>query len=175
MTGIITIRTATIEDAPLLAKMGREAFSAAFGDQNTSENMAAYLSGAFSNQIQAAEIIEEGSVFLVAETEAKEAAGYARLYGGVPPTCITGTKAVELVRFYMMPRWIGKGIAGQLMQACLNTAWGGGYDVVWLGVWQQNPRAIRFYQKWGFNIVGSHPFLLGTDLQEDWLMECQLK
>jgi len=165
----INIRRAVPEDAVYLARIGREAFAAAFGEQNTAENMDAYLAESFSEQKQAVEIAEEGSIFLIAETEGKTM-GYARLLSSMAPTCITGAKPVELVRFYLLPQWIGQGLAGPLMQACLDTARGGGYDVIWLGVWQENPRAIRFYQKWGFTIVGTHTFQLGGDTQHDWLM-----
>lgn len=168
----ISIRRAVVADAALLARIGREAFYSAFADKNTPENMEAYLSGAFSEQIQAKEIRMAGSKFLIAETEDRELVGYARLYDGdLAPTCITGRNVVELVRFYMLPQWIGQGTAGQLMAACLDEARGGGYDVVWLGVWQENPRAVKFYEKWGFRIVGTHTFHLGTDIQQDWLME----
>lgn len=169
----ILIRKAELNDAALLASVGREAFAAAFSDQNSVENMEAYLSGAFSEAIQAAEIVEQDSLFLIAETE-ESIVGYARLLVSPAPTCITGTTPLELVRFYLLPEWIGKGVSGTLMQACLDAARGGGHDVIWLGVWQENPRAIRFYEKWGFSIVGTHTFQLGADTQHDWIMACLL-
>lgn len=168
----VQIRLAGPGDARLLAEIGRVSFEAAFGADNTPENMASYLQSAFSEEIQARELAQPGSTFLIAESE-DGAAGYARLQAGPAPTCITGWRPVELVRFYLMPEWIGSGLAGRLMQACLETAWGGGYDVVWLGVWQKKPRAIHFYQKWGFVIVGEHTFQLGDDHQTDWLMQCE--
>ena len=57
------------------------------------------------------------------------------------------------------------------MQAALQEARGGGYDVIWLGVWQENPRAVAFYERWGFQKVGTHVFRLGDDPQTDWIMQ----
>lgn len=166
----IHIRAATAADAALLAEMGARAFTQAFGEQNTPENLKAYLGASFSPQVQASELAQAGSVFLIAESEGT-LAGYARLLVGSKETCITGSRPVELVRFYALQEWIGKGLGGQLMQACIDTARSRGGDVLWLGVWEKNARAIKFYQKWGFVEVGRHPFKLGTDLQMDWIMQ----
>ena len=58
--------------------------------------------------------------------------------------------------------------------ACLAMAARDDYPVVWLDVWEKNPRAIAFYEKWGFKIVGEQSFQLGADLQHDWLMSRSL-
>jgi ribosomal protein S18 acetylase RimI-like enzyme len=56
------------------------------------------------------------------------------------------------------------------MKACLDEAERAGCDLVWLGVWERNPRAIAFYHKWGFEQVGTQTFQLGDDMQSDWIM-----
>ena len=56
------------------------------------------------------------------------------------------------------------------MQCAIAEAAGRGKDAVWLGVWDRNERAIRFYESWGFHRSGTQPFLLGTDLQTDLVM-----
>ena len=170
----ITFRQATSSDAALLADIGRRAFVGAFGADNTPEDMAAYLESAFSEEIQAAELAQEGCIFIIAESENNEPIGYSRLQAGSTETCITGQRPVELVRFYMLPERIGKGTGSSLMQETLETARGRGYDVVWLGVWQKNARAIAFYEKWGFTIAGTHTFQLGSDTQHDWIMQRNL-
>lgn len=170
----IQIRIAGSQDAQLLADLGAKTFYDAFAAYNTPEDMAGYLHGAFSEQKQAEELSAPGSVFLVAESE-EEPVGYARLLGGSMETCITGSKPVELVRIYVLQEWKGKKVGGLLMQKCLDEARGRGYDSIWLGVWENNPNAIAFYQKWGFTKVGTHAFLLGRDLQEDWIMQRSLE
>lgn len=167
---MLTVRTATPEDAALLAKIGAEMFAETFAGENTPENMAAYLAASFSPEVQAAELAEPGSVFLIAEIDG-EAAGYARLIAGSTEASVNATRPVELVRIYAGGRWLGQGVGAGLMQACLTEAARLGADVIWLGVWEHNPRAIRFYQKWGFVQVGTHGFQLGDELQTDWIMQ----
>jgi GNAT superfamily N-acetyltransferase len=176
----INIRIAGPDDAPLLAGIGRQAFAGAFADQNTAEDMQAYLDGAFSLQKQATELADPRGTFFIAESNVaagdnRAVVGYARLFDGPSPACMIGKKAVELHRFYLLPGWIGSGAAGPLMQAVLNYARGGGWEAVWLGVWQMNPRAVRFYQKSGFGIVGEQIFQLGSDPQHDWIMAQDLE
>jgi ribosomal protein S18 acetylase RimI-like enzyme len=77
---------------------------------------------------------------------------------------------VELVRFYVDAAWHGRGVSHSLMKEALDYAANAGHDVMWLGVWQQNTRAIAFYRKWSFEIVGDKRFLLGSDLQTDFVM-----
>ncbi len=165
-----TIRLAGPEDAVLLANLSRQTFIEAFGKANTPDNLAAYLEGAFSPGTQFAELSSPGSLFLLLEQE-QSPIGYARLLESAAPTCITGVRPIELVRFYLRGAYIGQGLGSLLMQACLDTAQGRGQDVIWLGVWQKNDHAIRFYTRWGFQKVGTHPFQLGSDLQVDDLMQ----
>lgn len=60
------------------------------------------------------------------------------------------------------------------MQACLNQAKSMAYDTLWLGVWEHNARALKFYQRWGFEAVGSHVFVVGSDEQNDLIMQKSL-
>lgn len=172
----VAIRTATAADAALLTDLGRRAFSDAFASANTPENFAAYIEEAFSEHKQAAELAQPGSVFLIAEladpnTGQAEPVGYARLLAGSSETCITGIRPIELVRIYALGAHTGHGIGSALMQAALARAQGGGHDVIWLGVWQENQRAVAFYERWGFHKVGTHVFQLGDDSQTDWIMQ----
>ncbi len=172
-TTYVNIRPASIDDASLLSKLGALAFSQAFGPDNTPEDMAIYLAGAFTPQKQAQELARVGSLFFILEYGGS-AAGYAHLQESLPPTCITGTHPVELSRFYLLQAFIGKGFGSKLMRACIDAAQGRGGDVLWLGVWQKNSRAIAFYRKWKFEIVGAQTFQLGNDLQHDYVMRRDL-
>ena len=165
----IPIRTATSADNTLLCELGRQAFYEAFGAENTPEDMAAYLANAFSPEKQAAELADPATRFLIAEIDGQPA-GFARLRSGPAPACVTGTQPIEIVRFYSLGAWIGKGVGPALMQACLAQAAALGCDTLWLDVWEHNPRAIAFYRKWGFAVVGTQPFQLGSDTQTDLLM-----
>jgi GNAT superfamily N-acetyltransferase len=97
--------------------------------------------------------------------------GYARLYAGQPPEAVTAPRPVELVRIYAVKAWIGRGVGAALMQACLEEAAYQDYTTIWLGVWQRNPRALAFYEKWGFVPAGTHTFQLGEEAQTDWILQ----
>lgn len=169
MPAAFSVRKGTPRDNVLLARLGAETFKDAFGADNTPEDMQLYLRKSFSPEMQAAELADPASVFLVAEL-ANEPVGYARLVESAAPHAVVGLRPIEIVRIYARPEWIGHGVGATLMQACLREAALRQCDTVWLGVWERNQRAIAFYAKWGFVPVGYQPFLLGTDLQTDTLM-----
>jgi ribosomal protein S18 acetylase RimI-like enzyme len=91
-----------------------------------------------------------------------------------PPSCVAAAKPAEIQRLYVDTPWHGKGVANALMASLLDTAAAGGADVTWLGVWEKNPRAISFYAKSGFEVVGEHVFVLGTDPQRDLVLAKRL-
>jgi len=163
------IRIAAPLDAKLLAELGARTFADSFSADNTPEDMAAYLARSFSPEKQAAEMAETGTVFLIAEVDGQPV-GYTRLREGDVPECVGGLRPVEIVRLYAIKEMIGRGIGAALMEASIQEAKNRGSDVIWLDVWEKNPRAIAFYRKWGFEKVGEQGFLLGDDLQRDWLM-----
>ena len=165
----IQIRYATSADADLLAKVGAQAFAEAFAAENTPENLAAYLASAFSPAIQAAEIADPAGCFLIAQM-GESAIGYARMRTGDVPPEVGDPNAIELQRIYVLRDWLGHKVGAALMRASLEEAAARGHRTIWLGVWERNPRAIAFYQRWGFEQVGTHMFQLGDDAQTDWLM-----
>ncbi|MGC4043670.1 MAG: GNAT family N-acetyltransferase [Armatimonas sp.] len=170
---IVTVRIASHEDISLLTELSATTFSSTFAKDNTPEDMAAYLAENFTENKLELEISDPLATFLIAELSGKPL-GYAKLYRGAPDACITGTKPMELVRLYVLPESIGHGVGAQLMQACIDTAISEGFETLWLGVWEHNPRAIRFYQKWGYEEVGTHPFPLGSDIQTDLILQKSL-
>ena len=97
----ITIRHANLDDASLLAEIGAETYFDSFAADNTPENMGVYLASSFSPEIQAAEIAEPTSLFMIAEMEG-EPVGYARIKESTPEPCITGARPIELVRIYWL-------------------------------------------------------------------------
>ena len=170
----INIRYATAADNALLAEIGAQTFYDSFAAANTPEDTAAYLAASFSPAKQAAELADPLSVFLIAEVEGA-VVGFARLKEGQPAAAINGVRPLEIVRIYALKAWLGQGVGATLMQACLDEAEQRGCDVVWLGVWERNNRAILFYRKWGFVKVGTQTFQLGDDPQNDFVMQRPVK
>jgi ribosomal protein S18 acetylase RimI-like enzyme len=166
----LIIRRGKLRDAGLLAELGARTFSETFAADNSPKNMAAYLSSAFSPAQQAAELADPRSTFHIAETNGV-AVGYAMIRPGNVPESVTGDKPIELVRLYVSRESLGSGVGAALMQACIGDAKQRGYETLWLGVWEHNPRARAFYRKWNFHQVGTHVFQLGDDPQTDILMQ----
>ena len=166
----LRIRRATSADAQLIATLGAETFVASFGAKNTPENLAKHLAKAYGAEIQRRELADPGVTYLIAEVHdgtAVRTAGYACVREGSPPPCVAGEAPIEVLRFYVVQDFHGTGIAQALMDACADDARKRGGRTLWLGVWDQNPRAIRFYTKWGFADVGGQTFMLGDDPQQD--------
>jgi ribosomal protein S18 acetylase RimI-like enzyme len=162
----LRIRPASVADAALLAALGAETFTTSFGAQNTPENLAAHLAKSYGDDIQRRELADPALTYLIPEVNGR-IAGYALVRAGDAPACVTGASPIEVLRFYVVQDFHGTGIAQALMDACAHEARKRGGSTLWLGVWSLNPRAIRFYQKWGFEDAGTQTFMLGDDPQQD--------
>lgn len=156
------IRRATPDDAARLAEFGARTFQETFGAHNRPEDMETFLSSAYGVEVQLAEIADPARITLIVE-EGEALIAYAQLWVHIPE--------VEIGRFYVDSAWHGRGIAQSLMSVVLDVARDLGATRLWLGVWERNAKAIAFYEKCGFVDCGSQPFLLGSDLQTDRVME----
>jgi ribosomal protein S18 acetylase RimI-like enzyme len=171
----VKIRQATFADLKLLTKLAYTTFWDAFHDhpKNAPHDLADYMSWAFSQEQVAKELSDHNSLFLIAEVDG-DMAGYAKLIFESTEPDIIAEWPVELNRLYSHQKYLGQGVGQALMDACFDRARQTGRDVMWLGVWEHNPRAQRFYEKNGFRYVGKHTFLLGSDPQTDLLMQKRL-
>jgi ribosomal protein S18 acetylase RimI-like enzyme len=157
----------------LLAQLGSETFEKAFGAANTPEDMAAFLAGAFSPELQATELADPLNIFwLVFVGEALT--GYVKMFTGPAAACVTSSKALKISRLYLLPTWCGKGIGSELLNKCMQYGREEGFNLVWLTVWEHNTRALTLYQNLGFKIIGSEDFVLGQDVQLDYIMKKDL-
>lgn len=154
-----------------LAALGERTFRETFAATNTATDMEAYAQQAFSLERVRSELADPDSAFFLAFAEGAHApGGYAKLRTGEPDASVTGPEPIEIERIYVERSAIGRGLGAALMRRCLVEATARGRKTVWLGVWEHNDRAIAFYERWGFEIVGSHVFQLGSDAQNDLIM-----
>jgi diamine N-acetyltransferase len=156
------VRRATAADAAALATFGARTFVETFAAQNRAEDIAAFVEQSYGVAQQTREI-ESGVTLLVEEDGVFIA--FAQLHRSDSPF-----GDVELGRFYIHRAHHGRGIAQSLMEAVLAAARTLGGRKLWLGVWEHNPRAIRFYEKCGFVDEGTQPFAVGSDVQTDRVM-----
>lgn len=167
---MFSFRFGTSQDANLLADLGWRTFEEAFGADNSPEDMAAFRPTMYSPELQAAELADPATDFILAEA-AGEAVGYLKLNHKPAPPAIQAHRPLQIDRLYIASAWTGRGLGDQLMQLSLQRAQQHQHDVVWLTVWEHNSRAIRFYQKYGFREVGELAFILGQDVQRDLYMQ----
>lgn len=169
---MIDIRQASEEDAKPLTDLAYTTFWDAFAHhpKNAPDDLNHYMRQAFNQDQIEVELADPRSIFLIAEIDGKPA-GYSKLIVDSIETGITASRPIELSRLYSHQEFLGKGVGQNLMDECFLRARADGYDVMWLGVWEYNPRAQRFYEKNGFRVVGRHTFQLGSDPQTDLLMQ----
>ena len=171
----ISLRQATTDDAKLLTDLAYTTFwdASAHHPKNAPDDLNYYMRQAFNVEQISAELADAKNIFIIAEIEG-EAAGYAKIIIDNIEPGITAERPVELARLYSHQKHLGQGVGQTLMDACFERGRTEERDVMWLGVWEYNPRAQRFYEKNGFRIVGSHVFQLGKDSQTDLLMQREL-
>lgn len=169
----ITIRKVTLDDIDQLQKISRQTFYETFSAANTEENMRNYLEEGFSSQKLIAGLNDNNSEFYFAILDNK-VIGYLKLNFGQSQTELQDDKALEIERIYVSKEFQGKKVGQILYDKAIQIAKQNKADYVWLGVWEENPRAIAFYKKNGFVEFDKHIFKLGDDEQTDIMMKLKL-
>lgn len=167
------IRYGNTADAQMLSELGAKTFYDTFVKDNSPESMEVYLKNSFSPEIQLRELSAPDNIFLIAESEGKPV-GYAQLIRNSIDETVIADQPMELRRIYALQEYLGRGIGRELMKRCIDEARKKNCDVIWLGVWEKNQRAIDFYKKWGFRQTGSHIFSLGYEPQNDLILRLDL-
>ena len=169
----LDIKRATFNDLGQLQKIGRQTFSETFSAGNTDENMKKYLEEGFSVEKLTAELENKNSEFYFAALD-NQVIGYLKLNYGQSQTELKDDKALEIERIYVLKEFHGKKVGQLLCEKAIQIARQANADFVWLGVWEENPRAINFYKKNGFVEFDRHIFKLGNDEQTDIMMKLPL-
>lgn len=171
---MIDIKEVTLDDINQLQKIGRQTFFETFSGSNSEENMIKYLDEGFSMEKLRSEVIDKNTKFYFAILETK-IIGYLKLNFGNAQTELKDEKAIEIERIYVLNDFHGKNVGQILYEKAIQVAREKKAEYVWLGVWEENPRAIRFYKKNGFVEFDKHIFRLGEDEQTDIMMKLWLE
>lgn len=158
-----TIRNATSDDANLLAALGTTTCYEAYVELDPSRDLADYCAMAFSTEQMSAELTDINSTFLIGEVNGN-AVAYAKLREGKAVDCMSGLHAIEVQRIYFLDRYKGNGLGVRVMHRCFEIAREKGYEAVWLGVWEKNLAAQRFYEKLGMTVTGKADFSDGKSV-----------
>lgn len=169
--GIEPVQTADVSE---LARIGRQTFIDTFASGNSPDDMADYLERAFSTDQLLLEMRDREASFYFAKRD-REVGGYIKLNLGDAQTETVEGRTLEIERIYVDVGAQGAGIGKRLFHFALDQARQNGADAVWLGVWENNPKAIEFYARQGFLAFGEHEFTIGEDVQRDILMRLDLQ
>lgn len=170
----ISIKKVTLHDIHQLREISIQTFTETFSANNTEENMQLYLDESLSVEKLTTELNDPNAAFYFATIEVK-VVGYLKLNFGQSQTELKDDKALEIERIYVLKEYHGKKVGQVLYEHALLVAHQQHAAYVWLGVWEENPRAINFYKKNGFVEFDKHIFKLGNDEQTDIMMKLSLK
>lgn len=165
----INIKKCTLEDLQLLQKISYATFYETFKDQNSADNMNAYLERAFNlNQLET-ELTNSSSQFFFVYFN-NEIAGYLKINTDDAQSEKMGDESLEIERIYIKRYYQKHGLGKHLLNRALEMAMETNKKIVWLGVWEKNENAIGFYKKLGFVQTGAHSFYMGDEEQIDLIM-----
>lgn len=169
----ITIEKIDLENISDLQKIGKQTFFETFADSNSAEDMQKYLEESFALEKLENELKNPDSEFYFAKDNEK-VVGYLKVNFGDSQTELKDNLALEIERIYVLKDYHGKKVGQKLYEKAIEIAKEKAMEYVWLGVWEENHRAIKFYQKNGFEVFDKHIFVLGNDEQTDIMMKLKL-
>lgn len=168
------IRECSLKDIEKIKLISEKTFYETFCDENSEEDMENYLKENFSYEQVEREIKKEGSIFYIVENN-DEAVAYMKINFDKAQTEEVYLNTLEIQRIYILQEYKGRKIGKRLIEIAKNIAKKNELNYIWLGVWENNFNAIKFYEKQGFEKFATHIFKLGDDEQTDNLMKFIIK
>lgn len=156
-----------------LQNISRTTFTETFAEHNSADDLNNYLNEQLSINKLSEELHNPSSSFYFAYDDEK-LVGYLKLNCSAAQTELIDRNAFEIERIYILKEYFGKGLGQFLLNKAIEIGKEMHPSYIWLGVWEKNARAIRFYEKNGFKVFSSHLFTLGNDVQTDLLMKLEI-
>ncbi|MCX6292162.1 MAG: GNAT family N-acetyltransferase [Bacteroidetes bacterium] len=175
MNGKVEIKNATPGDAPSVAEIGRLTFYETWRPVNTEEDMQLYLESSFNEKQMLAEITDQSANTFLLAVLGDEPIGYVKMRRDRTYDEFKNEKSIEIERIYVKKKFQDQKIGKLLMDHCIELAKSENSVWIWLGVNNENVKAIEFYKKYGFEIFGTKKFILGTAVDEDFLMKLNIE
>ena len=167
------IKKVTLEDIDQSLKISRETFLETFASFNSKENMAKYINRQMSYEKISSELVNPDSKFYFALFR-DTIIGYLKLNFGKSQTEVKKMNSVEIERIYVLKKYHGENVGQLLLKKAIEAGLSINADFIWLGVWEKNIQAIKFYEKNGFVRFEQHIFKLGNDNQTDIMMKMEI-
>ena len=169
----LQLQKCTAEHLDQLVKLSKKTFVDAFEQVNDPEDFKTYIDKAFAKEQIADELKNPDSSFYFTYLD-QQLAGYFKLNEQAAQTDINEADALEVERIYVLQGFQGMRIGQWMMEEIKNIGISRNKNYLWLGVWEENVKAVRFYERHGFVKFGKHPYYIGKDRQMDWLMRFDL-
>lgn len=166
----LLIKECTLEDLEKIKYIGEKTFYETFSNENTKEDMENYSKENFSYECLKGEIKNDDSRFYIVENN-DEVVAYMKLNFDKAQTETEHNNTLEVQRIYILQKYKNKYIGRRLMEKAIEIGRNKNLNYIWLGVWENNINAIKFYEKLGFKKFDTHIFKLGEDEQTDNLMK----
>ncbi len=163
----------TIENLDTLTEISRATFVAAFEKANDPQDFQNYMEETFSKDAVKAQLNDPNSAFYFSYLD-DALVGYMKLNEGDSQSEKFETPAMELERIYVVNNFQGRQIGKHMLFKAIEIAKEKKMSFLWLGVWNENTAAARFYERHGFKKFGTHPYYIGKDKQTDLLMKLNL-
>ena len=164
------IKECSVEDIEKLRYIGEKTFCETFSSENTEEDMENYLKENFSYEQIESEVKNNASRFYIVEDN-KEVIAYMKLNFDKAQTEKGHSNTLEVQRIYVLQGYKSNHIGKRLIERAIQIGRDNHLNYIWLGVWENNINAIKFYEKQGFEKFSTHVFKLGKDEQTDHLMK----
>lgn len=169
----LNYKVCTLADLDQLIQLSKLTFTKAFEKDNNPIDFQNYIERAFAKKTLKREITNTDTQFFFVQSE-ENVVAYFKLNVGRAQTDLKLNDSMELERIYVLPEYQGAGLGERILSKVKEIALQQHKTMLWLGVWEKNERAIRFYQRQGFNKFATHPYFIGQDEQTDWLMRFEL-
>lgn len=169
----ITIQKGSLSNLETIQKISIQTFTETFAAVNTIENIENYILESFHLEQLKKELNNPDSQFYIAYSNL-DPIGYLKINSGAAQTENQTKNALEIHRIYVLQSFHGKNVGQILLEKAITIAKKMEVNLIWLGVWEENYRAQRFYSKNGFQIFDKHQFVLGDEVQTDFMMQLLL-
>lgn len=166
----LTFKICTLNDLDELIKISKNTFIDAFETHNDPKDFEDYIASAFSKEKIQEELLNPNSIFYFVYHQ-ETLVGYFKLNEGDAQNEKFSEESIELERIYVLQAYQGQQIGKRMLIEIIGICKRKQVSFLWLGVWEENKSAIRFYERYDFQKFGAHPYYVGTDKQTDWLMK----
>lgn len=169
----ISFQKCTVRNLKELQHISKETFIDAFEKQNNPQDFWEYVNHAFSEETLSKQLLQKGTAFYFAYSNSS-LVGYFKINAGNAQSDVKDPESLELERIYVLKAYQGKQFGAKMLEKAISIAKEMRLKYLWLGVWEHNTSAIRFYERFGFKKFGEHPYIIGNDVQTDWLMKLHI-